>query len=76
MPITTLDRPPLEPVFRWTTMFWKGIRPVVIGVLGTALAALLEQLLNVDLLVKSGVPTFVAIGVVEAGRNFWKQHRA
>ena len=70
------DRPSLAPAYSWAKTLWKGLRPVVTAVIFTAVGTLVEKLLDVDLLVKSGVPQFLAIGLVEAGRNFWKQHRA
>ena len=75
MALTTLDHPGhAQRAFMWGRAFWKGIRPIVTAAVTTAGLAVAEQVFSVDLLTKSGVPQFVAIGVFETWRN-WRKNR-
>lgn len=63
-----------EPQFSYLRMAWKGLRPALTtaGVAGaTAFALAIDTKTLTDL----GVPTIVALMVVEAARNWSKQRR-
>ena len=74
MPLTTLDRPPLEPVYSWTKGFVKALKPAVTLAVVSGLLVFAGTL-DVDTLMKAGVPQFIAVVAVDMLRNYVKQHR-
>ncbi len=63
----------LAPSYRWRRTLWKGLRPALIAA-GAAFLAAFFQSIDVQWLVALGLPAFVATFVVEALRNYMKQH--
>lgn len=63
-----------EPQFSYLRMAWKGLRPAL---LTAAVAGATAFALSIDAktLTDLGVPTVVSLLVVEAARNWAKQHR-
>lgn len=62
-----------EPKFSWLRMAWKGLRPALLTALvagATAFALSIDAKTLTDL----GVPTVLSLFVVEAARNWAKQH--
>lgn len=64
----------LAPPYDWRVTLWKGLRPALIAAAVAAAGAFLTTI-DVKTLVDIGVPQFLAVLLVEAGRNWWKQHR-
>ena len=64
----------LMPSYQWRRTLWKGLRPAAVAA-GAAFVAAFVQSVDVEWLVALGVPAFLATFLVEAARNWWKQHR-
>ncbi len=63
------------PPYDWKVTLWKGLRPAIVAAGAAGLAAFVQSV-NVQWFVDLGVPAFLAVFVVEALRNYYKQHSA
>lgn len=68
------DEVKLAPPYDWRVTLWKGLRPALIAG-GAAFVAAFAQSIDTDWLVSIGLPSFLAVAVTEAVRNYLKQHR-
>lgn len=67
--------PKLAPEYDWRVTLWKGLRPALIVAAMSAIGAFLGAI-DAKTFVDLGIPQFVVLFVLEAARNWYKQHRA
>jgi hypothetical protein len=61
-------------MYSWKTTLWKGLRPALIAALAAAVAALVQSI-DATFLISLGIPATLAVFIIEAARNYLKQHK-